>query len=459
MRRDGVLPRGDWFRIENEAEKDDGPATIYIYDEIGFWGTEASDFVQELVRLDADEIDLRLNSPGGEVFDGLAIYNSLKQHKAKITVYVDGLAASAASFIAQAGDEIIMARNATMMIHDGIAFAYGNEADLRETADLLGKVSNNIADIYAQRAGQNVEYWRDLMRNELWMNGSEAVEFGLADRVLEADSEEADVATNKWDLATLYNHTGRARAESPTRIAARVMLENKEREKPMGDAPKNDGGSGSAEPEGGGQPTGDPNQPGVTVPPTDPGPKPTEPATEPAPEPTPENKATAPTASAQGVMINGKLETDWSVINQHMQSLQTAQNEARAQFRQDFIEGLSNSNKIAATQVDSLILLVNGDAENDPMSDEQFARFQASYESAGTAPLFNRTEQTNQPGVPGSTGVPGSNADMSAKEKEERISNLQGIVANLRRVMSEEKVQNSPSYKELAELTENEETA
>src|SRR6478672_11496126 len=108
----------DWFRIQNKADASD-TTEVYIYDEIGFWGTTASDFVQQLAQITTDKIDLHLNSPGGEIFDGVAIYQSLKGHPATVNVYIDSLAASAASFIAQAGDNVFIGRNATMMIHDG----------------------------------------------------------------------------------------------------------------------------------------------------------------------------------------------------------------------------------------------------------------------------------------------------------------------------------------------------
>jgi len=451
MRKDGVLPRGDWFSIKNEASE---KPSIYIYDEIGFWGTEAGEFVEQLIKLDADEIDLHLNSPGGEVFDGLAIYNSLKQHKAKINVYVDGLAASAASFIAQAGDSIIMARNAQMMIHDGIAICYGNEQDMLETADLLGKISNNIADIYAQRAGEDQDYWRNLMREELWMTGREAVDMGLADSVLDEDSEEADKAKNKWDLG-FFNYAGRERAESPTRVAARLMVSNNSKEKQMS--------QGATEPsEGGGSQTQPAEQPTqeeqanevegqqTDGPDTDSGTPETQPT---APPQAPATSPVMPENSAQGVMINGKLETDWSVINRHFAAMQTAQAEQQATFRRSFIEKLATENKIAATQIDSLVSLVNGDSENNvpAMSGEQFAAFQASYESVAPSTLFSQhaTQDPAHPGVQPSAGSPLPNSPEAVKD---RIDVLQGIVSMHQRTMPEDEVKNTPSYKELQQL-------
>lgn len=456
MRKDGVLPRGDWFTIKNKA--DDTPAQVYIYDEIGFWGTEASDFVQQLVALDADKIDLHLNSPGGEIFDGLAIYNALKQNKAEVTVYVDGLAASAASFIAQAGDKVIMARNAQMMIHDGIAMAYGNEQDMLDTAELLGKLSNNIADIYAQSAKKRgfddsytEEYYRGLMRAELWMNGTEALEFGLADEVTDSDDEEAEKAKNKWDLS-FYNSAGREQAESPTRIAAKAMLLNQEKEKSMGkNSPTNTGGQAPAEdPEGEGTPdptgtpTGEPNEEGAEVVPDEPGQtQPTEPVTADQPE----TPAPQPTASAtqQGVMINGKLETDWRIVNQHIASLNAAQAEQRKTFRNEFVQQLAADNKIAATQIDSLQALAQD------LTDEQFAGFQASYESVAPSTLFSNhpTQADSRQGESQGT------QNTSAAEKADRISVLEGTVGMLRRTMPEDKVVKTNAYAELQMLLGN----
>lgn len=449
MRKDGVLPRGDWFQIKNAA-KDDGPAQVYIYDEIGFWGTEAGDFVQQLIALDADEIDLHLNSPGGEIFDGLAIYNALKQNKAHVTVYVDGLAASAASFIAQAGDTVVMARNAQMMIHDGIAMAYGNEQDMLDTAELLSKLSNNIADIYAQAAKTrgfddtySEKYYRGLMRAELWMNGQEALDFGLADQVTDSVDEEAEKAKNKWDLS-FYNSAGREAAESPTRIAARALLLNKEEEKGMGNSPENEGGN---------QPAAETTEPvveevtppvAVEVP---------EPVADEAPEPSTDPLVTAPAASAgvQGVMINGKLETDFTVINRHFATLNAAQAERTETFRKEFVEGLASFNKVPAPMVDHLIKLVNGDTETKlpAMSDEQFAAFQASYESAPASTLFQNhaTTQAGQPASQNQNGQP-----VSADERTDRINVLEGILAMHRRTMPEDSVKKTQSYAELQTL-------
>jgi len=210
--------RNDWYRIENKTAGE--PATVYIYDEIGWFGVTAADFVKDLQAVTADTIDLHLNTPGGDAFEGIAIYNSLKQHKATVNVLIDGLAASAGSFIAQAGDTISIARNAQMMIHEASGLVIGNASDMADMAALLDKMSNNVADIYAQRAGGTVTSWRDAMRAETYYSSSEAVAAGLADDV----TGETDT-TNNWDLS-IYAHAGREQTPpppTPARDMAPVM--------------------------------------------------------------------------------------------------------------------------------------------------------------------------------------------------------------------------------------------
>lgn len=190
--------RPRWYDIKNASGT---TAIVYLYDMIGEdWygdGISAKSFVDEISTVTAPVIELHINSEGGEVFDGLAIYQSLKQHPATVNVVIDSLAASAASFVAMAGDDVRIARNARVMIHDaavGGAYGAGNAKDLREfagevvkMADLLDDMSANIADIYAQRAGGTVQSWRDLMLAETWFSAQAAVDAGLADGILGAD--------------------------------------------------------------------------------------------------------------------------------------------------------------------------------------------------------------------------------------------------------------------------------
>lgn len=197
-----VQGKRDWYRIENKASAS-GPADIYVYDEIGFFGVMASDFLNDIAAIKAQSINLHINSPGGDVFDGIAIMQALKDHPATVTTYVDSIAASIASVIAMAGDTVIMKPNATMMIHDGFSVCIGNAADMRKQADLLDKCSNNIASIYQAKAGGTVADWRAAMETETWYTADEAVAAGLADKIDGKDDtadEDIDIAA-KWDLS------------------------------------------------------------------------------------------------------------------------------------------------------------------------------------------------------------------------------------------------------------------
>lgn len=186
----------EWYRIQALAS---GAAEIAIYDEIGYFGVTARNFIDDLNAVKADTITLRLNSPGGEVFDGVAIYNALAAHPARIEVQIDSLAASIASVIAMAGDTITMSAAAAMMIHDGFAMCVGNAADMQQTAQLLDKTSGNIAEIYAARTGRPAGEWRAAMRAETWYSADEAVAAGLADAVTPRKGKPVDVAA-EWDL-------------------------------------------------------------------------------------------------------------------------------------------------------------------------------------------------------------------------------------------------------------------
>lgn len=157
---------------------------VTLYDEIGFFGTTASDFAEQLKGAGDGDITLRVNSPGGDVHQGLAIMNQLRNHPGKVTAYVEGLAASAASFIAVGGaDELIMNKNSELMIHDAISMVSGNAEEIADALAGLERASENIASIYAEKAGGDSEPWREAMRAETWFTAEEAVEAGLADSV------------------------------------------------------------------------------------------------------------------------------------------------------------------------------------------------------------------------------------------------------------------------------------
>lgn len=183
MSRPPSASAGDWFTIRNaDADR----AEVYIYGVIGDdWdgGVTAAGFVDELRAITAPAIDLHINSPGGLVFDGIAIHSALLNHAARVDVSIDGVAASAASFVAMAGDQVVIEKPAKMMIHDASGLVMGTAADMRQFADVLDELSNTIAGIYADRAGGTVATWRDAMTRETWYSSTAAVEAGLADRV------------------------------------------------------------------------------------------------------------------------------------------------------------------------------------------------------------------------------------------------------------------------------------
>lgn len=216
--------RQDWYRITNTVDEGGSPvASIHIYGDIGAWGISASSFVEELKAVDAPEVRLFVNSPGGDVFDGLAIHAALRSHRAKVTVQVDSLAASIASVIAMAGDRIIMSPHSQMMVHMAAGAVVGEAAELREYADFLDRQSENIAGVYAERAGGTVKQWLKVMAAETWYFADEAVAAGLADEVakpMRRSDEDEDMPCDdralaaSWDLS-VYNYSGREQAPAP----------------------------------------------------------------------------------------------------------------------------------------------------------------------------------------------------------------------------------------------------
>jgi ATP-dependent protease ClpP protease subunit len=168
-----------WYRISNTG----GNAEVWIYDMIGEWGITASDFVADLKSLGNQPVDIHINSEGGSVFDGVAIYTAIKQHAAHTTGYIDSLAASAASFIAMACDTVVMAKQGRIFIHDAQGLVMGSAKDMRDTAAVLDDLSDNIASIYADRTGGTVKEWRKNMAAEKWYDAEAAVSAGLADSI------------------------------------------------------------------------------------------------------------------------------------------------------------------------------------------------------------------------------------------------------------------------------------
>lgn len=171
-----------WYSIRAR----EAGAELSIYDEIGAYWVSAKDFIAELGALPAaTPIELRLNSPGGSVFDAVAIYNALKRHDGSVTVTVDGVAASAASYVAMAGDAVVMPENAFLMIHDPSGLAIGTAADMRAMAEALDKIGASLVRGYAAKSGKPGEEIAALMAAETWFDAAEALAAGFADRLAE----------------------------------------------------------------------------------------------------------------------------------------------------------------------------------------------------------------------------------------------------------------------------------
>ncbi|MDR3474440.1 MAG: Clp protease ClpP [Devosia sp.] len=188
-RRDRFFARSAGTRFAAAATSTD-MTTIDLYDEIGFWGVTAKDFRSQL-RDAAENIVLRINSPGGDVFDGIAIYNDLAAHKGSVRVEITGLAASIATIIAMAGDERLIAENAFFMIHDAWALSAGNRHDHAETSAILAKIDDAMGRTYAAKAKLGVRAISKMMDDETWMTGKEAVDQGFATGTLAATDAKA----------------------------------------------------------------------------------------------------------------------------------------------------------------------------------------------------------------------------------------------------------------------------
>src|SRR3989304_3679342 len=242
-----------WYHMRNAVD-DDSTAEVFIYDEIGgSFGIDAAEFVHDLSEIDANNIDVRINSPGGNVFDSISIYNALVRHPANVTTYVDALAASAASIIAMAGDEVVMMVGSQLMIHDALAPEMGKPRDHREMAHWLYRQSYNPAFIYAVKGGGETAEWRERMLDETWMFADEAIDLRLADRVytrppkpkqdepLEepppGEDEPVDEPDDDEVLQALMNrahrltnrgfkHLGRTKAPAPVRSSFDQMRES-----------------------------------------------------------------------------------------------------------------------------------------------------------------------------------------------------------------------------------------
>lgn len=215
-------PEGSWYSIKALSR---GVAEILLYDEIGMWGITAQQFARELKALgDLSLISLRIHSPGGDVFEGTAIYNLLKHHPARVEAHVDGLAASMASVIAMAADTIYMPENALMMVHRPWGIQGGEADDMRRYADLLEKIEGTMVAAYMAKTGKSEEEIKALLKAETWMDGREAVEAGFADLLTEPLAAAAQLTSKRMQefahMPEAMKNLMQPRASTPPAAAA-----------------------------------------------------------------------------------------------------------------------------------------------------------------------------------------------------------------------------------------------
>jgi len=196
------LAQRDAFKVEAS----DDTATIYMYDVIDAdFGINAIDFAKSLAMVGPKAtINLRINSPGGDVFEARAIATAIKAHAGKVVAHIDGLAASAATTIAVVADEVVIAEGSLFMIHNSWTIALGDRNDMRDTADLLEKIDGAIALDYATRTGKSIQDVAAMMDAETWLTAAEAVDAGFADRLADEPKAKAKNATT-WDVSAYDN--------------------------------------------------------------------------------------------------------------------------------------------------------------------------------------------------------------------------------------------------------------
>jgi ATP-dependent protease ClpP protease subunit len=183
-------------------EADAGSQVLELYDEIGYWGVTAKDFRDQLTQISGD-FTLRINSPGGDVFDGIAIFNDLIAHKGKVKVEISGIAASIASVIAMAGNSIDIAPNAFFMIHNAWTFAMGDRHDMESMAGVLGQIDEAIARTYVGRSKVGIRTVREMMDDETWLGSAAAIDKGFADKLMTVEGAGAEMSA-RFDLTGVF---------------------------------------------------------------------------------------------------------------------------------------------------------------------------------------------------------------------------------------------------------------
>jgi ATP-dependent Clp endopeptidase proteolytic subunit ClpP len=199
----------NWYAFKNAPDKN-GEVELSLYDEIGSFGIGAKEFIAELKEHKDQHIHLRINSPGGEIVEGSAIYNALTRHKGGLTVHIDALAASMASVIAMSGDPVYMADNALLMIHNPWTLAAGEAKDLRKQADLLDTMKSNLIRAYQKKSGMEEKAIAKLMDEETWLDAVEAVALGFVDAI----EDGIPAAASAKEMRARFDNFAKAKMEN-----------------------------------------------------------------------------------------------------------------------------------------------------------------------------------------------------------------------------------------------------
>ena len=191
----------EWYKIKNKSSE---VSDIYLFNDIGTFGITAQSFIDEIKEYEDRELNIHINSLGGEVFEGMAIYSIIQRRTSKTTVYIEGIAASIASVIALAADEVIMSENSLLMIHNAWGGTQGEAKDMRKQAEILEKITNEIAEVYVKKTKIPYNEIVEMMDEETWLTAEEAVALGFVDSI----SEPIQVAA-KYDVSKYKNITNK----------------------------------------------------------------------------------------------------------------------------------------------------------------------------------------------------------------------------------------------------------
>ncbi|MGA0112601.1 MAG: head maturation protease, ClpP-related [Chthoniobacterales bacterium] len=228
---ENMAAKSKWYAIQSTQ---DGEAEITLFDEIGFGGTSAKAFIADLKKLSGQHLHLRINSVGGSVVEGTAIYNALRRHKGGLTVHVEALAASMASVVAMAGEEVAIADNALLMIHNPWSMSMGDADDLRKEADVLDKLKSTLVNAYKRKTGMDADEISDMMNEETWLGAEEAVALGFADYIEDGMEAAASItpeqARARFDtfsnsMARKSTKTIKAEEAAPAEVIAEAVVE------------------------------------------------------------------------------------------------------------------------------------------------------------------------------------------------------------------------------------------